>query len=151
MFTGTSNGCAYFDALLGDMASQFELSMGDTLIFRFTFISDEVFDNRGGLMLTRFNFNDFVEGISDTRFIPIKSTLSPNPACNTISIDFENPDNNLFELAIYTIDSRLVLTQQNIRGTHIEANVSDFRNGQYIFKLTDPINNRRSWGKFIKN
>lgn len=150
VLTGTSDGWQYFDVLLADLGSVFNLSLGDTILYRFSFISDATVESMDGLMFDDFCFNDFVEGISETHFKPIKSKIYPNPSATVFSIDFENPLLESFELAVYDIHSKLQFKKENIRETKISVNANLFKPGIYVYKLTNLKSKQRSWGKFIK-
>jgi hypothetical protein len=149
VLTGHSHTCKYFDVLLGDLGSVFNLEFGDTLIYRFTFISDSIYDNLGGLMYDNLSFWDFIEGISEVRFKPIKSSIYPNPSTAVFTIEYENPDNEPFELHIYDIHSKLVYTKDGITENRIVVDAQQFQPGTYIYKLTNMKVPKRCWGKFI--
>ena len=89
VLTGHSRTCKSFDGMFCDLGSVFHLQIGDTVMFRFSFISDSIFDNSAGLMFDNFEFIDFIEGISEIRFTPIKSMIFPNPGKGVFTIEFE--------------------------------------------------------------
>jgi hypothetical protein len=149
VLTGHTGTCQYFDAVFCDVGSVFNLQYGDTMLFRFTFISDSIFDNLCGLMFDNFSAYDFVEGISEIRFRPIKSKIYPNPVSEIFTIEFENPLAAPFELAIYDIKSKLVYKQQDVTGTRVSVDADPFKPGIYIYKLTDLQHKKRCWGKFV--
>jgi hypothetical protein len=94
-------------------------------------------------------FSDFVEGISETRFKPIKSKIYPNPSNQLLTIEFENPGSELFELAVYDIHSKPILKKENIPDNRITLNTSTFQPGIYVYKITNLKAKKRCWGKFI--
>jgi hypothetical protein len=149
ILTGKSPGWKYFDVLLADIGSVFNIQMGDTLLFRFTFVSDNIAENLGGLMYDDFCFFDFVEGISEVQFKPIKSKIYPNPSIRNFMIEFENPLNKIFELAVYDIHSKLILKKENIPDNKIGIDTNSFKSGTYIYKITNLKAQKRCWGKFI--
>ena len=132
-----------------DIGSAFGINVGDTLLFRFTFISDSIFDNASGLLFDDFSMWDYVEGISETRFRAFKSKVYPNPVDEQFTIGFDNPDAAPIELAVYDIHSKPVLKQENITREQIILNAADFKPGIYIYKLTNFKESKRSWGKFV--
>ena len=149
VLTGCSGGWRSFECTLADYGSVFELEMGDTLLYRFSFISDSLFDDMDGLAFDNICFTEFVEGISPIRFVPIQSRLYPNPARDLFTIEFENPEHRLFELAIYDIQSKLQFTVGDITGNAVEFNAAHLKPGIYVYKLTGVEDHRRSWGKFV--
>ena len=149
VLSGNSHGWKNFEVLLADIGSVFNLHLGDTLLFRFTFISDPVPETLGGLMYDNFCFTDFVEGISEIHFKPIKSKIYPNPSNSIFTIEFENPSSDEFELAIYDIHSKPLLKKNNITDRKVTLEARSFKPGIYIYKLTNLKAHKRCWGKFI--
>ena len=151
VLTGNSNGWRYFDLSLVDLGSVFNLSYGDTLLYRFSFTSDSIADSLGGIMFDNFSFADFVEGVSEIRFKPIKSKIYPNPVNKIFTIEFENPTSDSFELSIYDIHSNLKVKKNDFTGSRITLDAESLPLGMYVYKLTNPKAKKRSWGKFIKS
>jgi hypothetical protein len=149
ILTGNSNGWQYFEILLADNGSVFNIQIGDTIIYRFTFISDSIEDDLGGIMFDNICFNDFVEGISETNFKLIKSKIYPNPSQNYFTIEFDNPRSDFFQLSIYNIKSELILNIENISENRILIDGHLLKPDIYIYKLTNYKAELRSWGKFI--
>lgn len=149
VLTGHTGTCKHFSAVLGDLASQLNLQLGDTVLYRFTFISDSIYDNLPGIMYDNFHFTDFVEGISEIRFKPIKSIIYPNPGSVNFTVEFENPFSESFELSIYDINSKLLLKMDNNTDNKISFKAGSLKPGLYIYKLTNINARKRSWGKFI--
>lgn len=148
--TLTGHSFSSFDVLLTDNGSVFNLQLGDTLLYRFSFTSDSIFDNRAGLLYDNICFGDFIEGISEIHFKPIKSKIFPNPSSENFSIEFENPAAENFQLAVYDIHSKPILTKEGISDNRITLNTQQYKPGIYIYKLTNLKSKKRSWGKFIK-
>jgi len=149
VLTGNSHGWKYFDVLLVDIGSVFNIQLGDTLMFRFTFTSDSIPDNLGGLMYDNICFQDFIEGISEIHFKPIKSKIYPNPSSNIFTIEFENPKSEIFQLAVYDIHSKPIITKENITDNKTTIDAQQFKPGTYVYKLTNLKSKKRCWGKFI--
>ncbi len=149
ILTGNSYYWESFDAIFSDIASLFNLQMGDTVLYRFSFTSDSIFDDLGGLMYDNIGIFEFVEGISETRFKSIKSVIYPNPSTYYFTIDFENPDAELFGLAVYNGQSQLMIATENISGTSVVVDARMLNAGIYFYKLTNHNKKERSWGKFV--
>jgi len=149
VFTGKSHSCRLFWGSFFDLGSTFNLNLGDTVLFRFTFISDSVFDNLSGLMIDDIHLNDFVEGMSEIRFKTIRTNIFPNPGNDFFTIDFDNPGSHAFELKIYDIRSKMVFRQDNITGSKIFLDTKQYSPDTYIYKLTDIEAKKRGWGKFV--
>lgn len=149
VLTGDSRRWRMLDVLLADMGSVFNLQFGDTVAFRYTFISDSIYDNKDGLMYDELCFFSFVEGISEVHFKPIKSKIYPNPTSDRFTIEFENPSSEFFHLAIYDIQSCLMFMEDKISEGKIVLDAKLFKPGLYIYKLTNPKAQKRTWGKII--
>ena len=93
-------------------------------------------------------FADFVEGISDIHFKSIKSVIYPNPSAGYFTIEFENPDAKPFELAVYDMQSKRILTREGITGNKIFLDTHSFKPGIYVYKLTNEELQKRCWGRF---
>ena len=151
VLTGHSFTAKYFELIMIENGSVFNIELGDTLTVRFTFISDSTFDNLSGLMYDDLCFWDFVEGISEIRFKPVKSRIYPNPSDDAFTIEFDNPREASFQLAIYDINSKLLLTKEDIASNQISLHLRHFSPGTYVYKLTNLRDRERAWGKFIKS
>lgn len=138
-----------FDVMLSDFGSSFNLNFGDTVQFKFSFHSDSIVDSLGGLLYDNICFQGFVEGISEARYKNIRSKIYPNPTSGMFAIEFENPESEKFHLAIYTIHSKLIYTQDNITDGRVVVDGQFFIPGTYVYKLTSTKSLKRSWGKFI--
>ena len=81
--SGLTKNWTKFEFNMVHFTSQFNLDYGDTIIVRFTFISDSIVESRDGWMLDDFYFCDIAEGIEE---------LDDNMG----AFSFENPnDGNL--------------------------------------------------------
>jgi hypothetical protein len=149
VLTGNSYDWYPFEMLLADIGSIFPLQIGDTVLYRFKFITDITFDNLGGLMFDDICFGEFIEGISETRFKPVLTSIFPNPSKDHFTIRFENPRSDLFELAVYDEQSHRMITMENIGGKSIFLDATPLQPGIYFYKLTNNNLKERGWGKFV--
>ena len=101
-----------------------------------------------GIAFDNICYSEFIEGISDIHFTPIKSVIFPNPSAEYFQIKFENPDQLSFELAVYDICGKRVFTQPAISNDIISLDCSSYKPGMYVYKLTDEKTNKRTWGRF---
>ncbi|MBM3435030.1 MAG: T9SS type A sorting domain-containing protein, partial [Bacteroidetes bacterium] len=115
----------------------------------FTFYSDDNPDLMGGLMYDDLCFYEFAEGISETRFKPMRTTIYPNPSGSFFTIGFDNPKSEYFELAIYNELSERVITHENVTGKSVSFDASNLNEGIYYYKLTNNNLKERGWGKFV--
>jgi hypothetical protein len=149
VLTGNSNGWNYFEVILTDIASAFNVQYGDTIIFRFTFHSDNLPENSDGLMYDDLCFFPFIEGISEIRFKPVATNIYPNPSSGNFTISFKNPNNDPFQLNVYNARSKLMFSREGVKGTTVAFGKENLLPGIYFYKLTNSNKNERGWGKFI--
>lgn len=151
VLTGYSGNVKFFEVMLSEISTLYNINYGDTLLYRFSFYSDSIFDNLSGLLYDDICFWDFIEGISEIRFTPVKSKIYPNPANNNFVIEFDNNSEEPFQLSIYNINSKLISTEENITSNKIVIDASSYTKGVYVYKLTNLISKKRCWGKFVMN
>jgi hypothetical protein len=149
VLTGNSSGWQFFEAMLMDIGSVFQIEYGDTLLFRFTFSSDNNAEILDGLMYDDICFYEMIEGITETRFRPLKTSIFPNPSTDHFTIQFDNQHGDVFQLAIYDAQSRLMLNKEHITGIKLDFSTTGLEPGVYYYKLTSCNRNQRGWGKFI--
>ncbi|MEX0982326.1 MAG: T9SS type A sorting domain-containing protein [Bacteroidales bacterium] len=127
----------------------YDLRFGDTVRFRFAFISDSIQNNRDGLMYDNLYFNDFYEGI-DSRFqSDFFSSVFPNPADKWVTIEFDNNDLSSFHLEIIDISGRLMIKESGGEQGSFKVDISAFQPGSYLYRLVDRSSIRASRGQFI--
>jgi hypothetical protein len=149
ILTGNSGGWKYFEVILTDIGSAFNIQYGDTVIFRFTFTSDNVPENSDGLMYDDLCTFPFIEGISEIHFKPVDTSIYPNPSSTNFTIKFKNPNNDLFQLNVYNAKSKLMFSKEGVKGTTVGFGKESLTAGIYFYKLTNSNRNERGWGKFI--
>lgn len=147
--TGNSDGWQRFEMMLADIGSIFNIQMGDTIFYRFTFVSDSTSESLGGLMFDDICFAELIEGISETRFRPVKTKIYPNPSQGDFTLDFENPRLEYFELAVYDEKGQRISEKENVGGTTVQIQGASYKPGNYFYKLTNNNLKERGWGKFV--
>lgn len=130
VLTGNSNGWQHFSLELNMLT--YELGYSDTLLYRFTFISDGVQTNKDGWMLDDFQLADWWEGIDDQRNNKAIS-IYPNPTKGEISIVKNIGVANGNSIEIIDINGIIVLRQE-IQSSSLRLNLPD---GLYFMKLSD--------------
>ncbi len=145
-FTGNSEGWKYFHVDLHGLLSCFGVNFTptDTIIYRFTFISDSIQTQKDGLMFDDLYFHfEHGVGLAEANGNQ-KINVFPNPA--TIAIQFEE---NILAIDIYDSRGNLVLTKNESKtGNKIDVQV--LADGFYTYSvLTTKKEFKR--GRFIKN
>ncbi len=131
VLTGSILTWTHVYASLSDLANS--IGYSDTVLFKFTFISDSIQTNKEGWMIDDFNFSDIVEGLDETYFHnPI--SIYPNPTSSFIKIDKRNYGDN--ETAIITdLSGRVLMRLKRYKGDEID--VKSFIPGVYFVKYID--------------
>jgi len=149
VLTGNSNQWKSFWVNLAELGYYFGVQDGDTVLYKFTFISDSIQNNKDGLMFDDFHFEDWVEGIEEIGFDLIKSNCFPNPAENSLTVSFTNDKDLQFEVYVYNILGKEICSSQT-NSSSVNLSISSFNKGTYFYKLVNRKDKKFSVGKFIK-
>lgn len=148
--TGNSNGWQTFSFWHPNLGAALNIQWGDTIQYRFTFISDSIIDTLDGLMFDNLYFDDWIESVDNKKMQEVKSNAYPNPTVNTISIQLHNPTHSDFYLKVFDRSGRTVLEKSNIKNELIKLNTSNLSAGIYYYELISRITHKRSRGVFIR-
>ncbi len=88
-------------------------------------------------------------GIGIPEHPPFTSTLYPNPATNSATLEFENPTNTAFNLQVFDITGRVVIEQSIITTNRIQLNTQHLPAGIYHYRLIAAEEKLQSFGKLI--
>jgi len=130
VLTGLSNEWKSFHINLIESYQLFnhntDQSWLDTALYRFTFISDQTFDDRDGLMFDNINIvNVFAFNIHENKSSSIK--IYPNPLTSNV-INFANKDVN--QVKLFNSNGKLVFEQNS--ATIKELTIPNLAKGIYI-------------------
>ncbi|HYV91999.1 MAG TPA: T9SS type A sorting domain-containing protein [Chitinophagales bacterium] len=153
IFTGFSNGWKHFYYCL---QVPYPVNEGDTILYRFTFISDSVQTNKDGLMFDDLHFEDWAEGIQEVQNGNLFS-LSPNPVQNLLTINFHSlsPDFS-GTIAVYDVAGRKIVLPitfiADSYGTNNKAELTTttLSNGIYLLQIINTKTGMSEVGKFVK-
>lgn len=137
VLTGNSNGWKHFYLHLAELGPVFNIQLGDTVAYRFTFISDSVQTNKDGLMFDNFHFEDYVESIDEIQNNNLIS-LFPNPTSEQLLIKQKS---NSSEQSIQIFDCQGQLVYENVNFTGQSIDIKQFKNGVYMLKYSDANSN----------
>lgn len=149
VLSGNSNKWKSFWVNLAELGHAYGVQDGDTVLYRFTFISDSIQTNKDGLMFDNLHFEDWVEGIEEMGFGLFKSYCYPNPAKNLLTIKFDN-SLTITDIEIFDFNSKKVLNKQTSSENTVELNISELKSGIYFYKVKNIDKKIFSIGKFIK-
>ena len=154
-FTGTTNGWQYFNANLSEMMSHLfpsghQVEVGDTIRWRFTFISDSLDNDRDGIMFDDLYFEDWAEGIPEYSAITFHSTVAPMPVADELNLIYETAGLDKIDLTIR--DARgTVVRHEHMRAEHkSRIDIHDLAAGPYMYSIQANNGRDRSAGRFVK-
>ncbi|HOW30305.1 MAG TPA: T9SS type A sorting domain-containing protein [Bacteroidales bacterium] len=128
VFTGNSNGWKHFYYCL---CTTVPVEFGDTVLYRFTFISDANQTFKDGLMFDDLHFEDWGEGIDEkpnNRLI----SISPNPAARILRISTARSFSKK-SLLIYDLTGKIIYENQDFSSEYID--ISRFPDGMYVIRF----------------
>lgn len=130
VFTGNSYGWKHFYYCLQvtDLVNYY-----DTILYRFTFVSDSVQTNKDGLMFDNLHFEDWAEGIEEFQNDNLIS-ISPNPVSNELRIRYLKKKGNP-KIQIFDFTGQCLRDDENFAKEIID--VRDLPNGIYLLKYSD--------------
>jgi hypothetical protein len=152
VLTGNSNGWKSFEIDIAGLGHFFNIHLGDTVLWRFTFISDGIQTNKDGLMFDEIEVWDTPPiGIEESVFDNEKINIYPNPSQSTINIEFINDFLQHHIVKIYNKNGSLIdMVYATINNSCFSIDISKYSIGIYFFNLINTDNNKQTWGKFIK-
>jgi len=135
--TGNSNGWKYFYTNIASLGPVFNIQHGDTVLYRFTFISDSIQTNKDGLMFDDFRFEDWAEDIEEIEYLnPI--SIYPNPTTGVLKIHGITGNGKVkIQLLNYTGQ----ILPDNFYFTGESIDVSVLPNGIYFLRYIENENN----------
>lgn len=146
VLTGNVTEWNYFSNVLTN-SSPYNIQIGDTVGYKFTFISDSIQTNKDGWMLDNIGLNFIGEGIEEINN-HIDITVYPNPFTESFEIKLDKQVDNI-EFVIYNFLSQQVSMTNQHNAQNIFVNGSGLGKGLYFYQLTS--NNRIiSTGKILK-
>ena len=147
--TGNSPGWTDFYVWVAGFGPVFNIQPGDTVQYRFTFISDSIQTNKDGLMFDNLHFEDWHEGINETQN-QFKTKIYPNPTSGIVEIQFLNENNEIFEFTLFDSNGRVILTKFSTSRSSIELDLSEYNSGVYVYKYINQKDGKVSFGKILK-
>jgi hypothetical protein len=151
VLTGHSGEWKSFWVHLAALGNTFDINYGDTVIYKFSFISDSIDSEKSGLMYDNLHFEDWVEGsINEQEYGIIPSYCYPNPTDAQLTIKFSNINKSTFELMIYDLSGKKINHLYDFISDEIILDTRNLRKGLFYYKLLDTKNKNISNGNFIK-
>lgn len=138
VLTGNSDGWQNFWVRLASLGEPFNVQIGDTILLKFTFISDANNDTLDGLAYDNFQFCDGVEGMSE---IPDNNLISvfPNPT-NSILYIIGAASQSKQAIQIFSYIGQLIFEDHNFESKFIDTQSLNLTDGLYFLKYSDTKN-----------
>jgi len=149
VLTGKSQSWQYFAVNLQDLGIYFNIQEGDTVLYRFTFISDSLFDNLPGLMYDQLWFEDWVESIFDGTVNSSGCLAYPNPASENVILECQNHFGNGINVVIKNFYGQDVFTER-FESKMIKIPLQNLSPGIYFYQIIDENGSSVCDGKFVK-
>lgn len=148
VFSGNSNGWKQFNMNLAQLGWLFDIDFGDTILYRFTFVSDSVETFKDGLMFDDMSLYDYAEGINSTAN-NFKSTIHPNPLDNNSIIEFENNNREPHQLVIYNSQGHKIMQSGINDDKQFELKGNSLPPGVYLYQIMNLYSLKSSTGKIL--
>jgi len=132
--TGNSNGWQNFWVSLAGLGDVFNVDNGDTILLKFSFITDSIADTLDGLAYDNFQFCDGVEGFEDISN-EITISIYPNPTNGHLGIISETGFSNAL-LIVRNVMGQEVCRQNHISDDSPEITL-DGAAGVYFIEIVD--------------
>ena len=136
--TGNSNGWQNFFVSLADLGSVFNVNFGDTILLKFSFISDSITDSLDGLAYDNFQFCDGAEGIEEIKTENLIS-IYPNPTNGLLYIERNNNSKNA-SIQIFNSTGQLLYKENSFNAEFIDTEKINLIDGLYLLKYSDGEN-----------
>lgn len=149
VLSGFSAGWRYFDVNIAGWTAGNNVKTGDSIFFKFSFLSDGIAENKEGLMFDDLHFENLVEGVQKIRLNDFKSFCSPVPVVNVGNISFENEQNNKVDVYIFDVEGKL-LDHKSSTGDNVLFDTSNYASNTYFYKVVIEKSRQISSGKFVK-
>ncbi len=131
VLSGTTNGWQHFSLQLNMLT--YMLGYSDTLLYKFTFISDSIQTNKDGWMLDDFQLNDWWEGIENNSSNEMVS-IFPNPSKGLLNLPFADLNTNN-DIKIINNTGHIIFETSNFKNQLID--LTHLENGIYYLKISN--------------
>ena len=131
VLTGTIPSWTHFSVDLSNIT--YNIGYSDTLLYKFSFISDNNQTNKEGWMIDDFLFEDYWEGIEEHRNDNLIS-IYPNPASDYLSLERKNYGNNE-TIEVMDLKGRIILSIRHFKGETLD--ITSLKAGIYLLKYSD--------------
>ncbi len=148
VFSGNSNGWKLFNMNIAQIGYYYNIDFGDTVLYRFTFVSDSIETFKDGMMFDDMSFYDYSEGINSNAN-NFKSSIHPNPLENNSIIEFENNNKDLHQLIIFDMQGHKLMQSGITDDKQFELKDNALQPGMYLYQIMNLNSSKSSTGKIL--
>lgn len=135
ILTGNSGGWKSFSYWSSNLAQNFNVDYGDTVMYRFGFISDGQSDTLDGLMFDNIRMTDWAMSVPEYSMGDFQSKAYPNPTSKEVSIIFSNPQAREASCVIIDAYGRIVKSSQTTTTESLHFDLQDLEHGMYYYRV----------------
>jgi len=133
-FTGSSSQWQYFYLVLNPQSYCFDLQPGDTLWYRFTFISDENYSGKDGWMIDNIQLWDVYEGLEYNKTNSVIKAF-PNPAKDYVEFKVQSSELEVgSEIRVKNVMGEKV-TRLPVKSERTVWDCRDAKEGIYFYSI----------------
>ncbi len=145
VFTGTINNWQYFSV---SPSNFYPINLGDSIYYKFTFISDEIQTNKEGWLLDDLQLIELSEGEREIPETNPDFLVYPNPVIGYLTIELKNVKDT-YDFRIYDITGKQLISKNGITESKIRIDCEEFKTGLYFYAI-DFKNQKDLFGKVMK-
>ena len=143
-----SGNTAQWEFFSCNLSSALNIWFSDTVLFKFTFISDSIQTNKDGWIIDDINIAH-VTGVPEIYHSFINSFSFPNPAVNIVTIAIEEKNITPVDVIIIDCFGKKVFEKRKCYDKRIEIDTKKINSGTYFYKLTNTETHQSGAGNFI--
>jgi hypothetical protein len=144
--TAGIHSISWFTAQIANLG----IESGDTVLFRFSFISDGNETFKDGLMFDNIEIRDTPPiGIAELSANTFPSTAYPNPVHDKLTVRFDNPAHHSLTLELLDHSGKPVQETTTHHTKQVTLNTEKLPAGMYFYTLKDRQTGAVSSGPFI--
>ena len=145
--SGSSGGWTYFEGDFVDLLSQYDVEVGDTILYRFGFSSDSHHTGHDGLAYEYLRFDQQYVFTSILENEVDQINIYPNPVNDLVTI--ENPvSNQTMVIELFDSHGNNILRGKLDTGRN-KFDLSSYPSGAYIYRVFSITDSQQKTGKII--
>lgn len=147
VLTGRSGGWKPFGFSFCTLADSFHLHFNDTILLRFSFMSDGVQTNKDGLMFDDLLLEDWIETVTN---VPMQNAyIAPNPVTDHANVVTSYAYTSL-DVSVFDVLGREVYVRRFDQHTPVTIITSELTPGVYNYRLNFDSGRLLHNGRFLK-